>query len=106
MDNDLSGHINNCLLVSILRNLRHLPEKRPVRDAFWYSNYLYMMLGHVAEVLGNDSWEKLVTSRILKPLGMNNTWMLQTSTDVLTDDVARPYSFRDGEFQNGTLANF
>ena len=65
-----------------------------------------MMLGHVAEVLGKDTYENLVTSRILEPLGMNSTWMLKNPSDVLKADVARPYSFRDGEFQNGTLENF
>ena len=87
-------------------NLKYLPEKRPIRDARVYSNYLYMMLGHVAEVLGNDSWENLVTSRILEPLGMNSTWMLKKPTDVLKAGVARPYYVREGEFQNGTLDNF
>ena len=65
-----------------------------------------MLLGHVAEVLGTDTWENLVTSRILEPLGMNSTWILKKPTDVLKADVARPYSYRDGEFQNGTLENF
>ena len=65
-----------------------------------------MMLGHVAEVLGNDSWKNLVTSRILEPLGMNSTWMLKNPSDVLKAHVARPYSFRDGEFRDGTMENF
>ena len=62
-----------------------------------------MLLGHVAEVLGKDTWENLVTSRILVPLGMNSTRILKTPSDVLEADVARPNIYRDGGFQIGTL---
>ena len=85
------------------RNLKYLPAKRPIRDTWVYNNYLYMLLGHVAEVLGKDTWENLVASRILVPLGMNSTRILKTPSDVLEADVARPYIYRDGGFQNGTL---
>ena len=64
---------------------------------------MYTMLGHVSEVLGKDTWENLVTSRILEPLGMNSTRILKRPTDVLEADVAKPYIYRDGEFHNGTL---
>ena len=62
-----------------------------------------MLLGHVAEVLGKDTWENLVTLRILVPLGMNDTKILKNSHDVLESNVARPYVYKDGLFQNGTL---
>lgn len=102
----IAGFPEHFSRADLCKNLRYLPEKRPVRDGWWYSNYLYMMLGHVAEVLGNDTYENLVTSRIFEPLGMNSTWMLKKPADVLKADVAIPYSFRDGEFQNGTSENF
>ena len=62
-----------------------------------------MLLGHVAEVLGKDTWENLVTLRILVPLGMNDTKILKNPYDVLESNVARPYVYKDGRFQNGTL---
>lgn len=102
----LAGFPEDFSRTKLCKNIRYLPEKRPVRDVRVYNNYLYMMLGHIAEVLGKDTWENLVSSRILTPLGMNSTWILKNKTDVLKAGVARPYLFRDGEFQIGTLENF
>lgn len=83
--------------------MKYLPEENPVRDSFLYSNYMYLMLGHVTEVLGGDTWENLMTSKIFQPIGMNSTTFLLTPTDVLGPSMARPYIYKDGEYQNGTL---
>ena len=64
---------------------------------------MYMMLGHVIEVLGEDTWENLMNSKIFKPIGMDSTTFLKKPTDVLGLNVARPYIYKDGKFQNGTL---
>ena len=85
------------------RNLKYLPEEIPIRDGYIYNNYMYMMLGHVIEVLGDDTWENLMTSKIFKPIGMDNTTFLKEPTDVLGPNVARPYIYKDAMFQNGTL---
>ena len=71
-----------------------------MRDGFTYSNFMYIMLGRVAEVLGQDTWENLVTSRLFEPLGMNSTRILTEPQDVLADGVARPYVYSDGQFLN------
>ena len=85
------------------RNLKFLPEELPIRDGFIYNNYMYMMLGHVVEVLGNDTWSNLIKARILEPLGMDSTTFLMEPADDLGPHVARPYIYKDGKFQNGTL---
>ena len=64
---------------------------------------MYMMLGHVAEKLGQDTWENLVISKIFQPLGMNETSFLHLPSDILKTNVAKPYLFMNGVFQNGTL---
>ena len=74
-----------------------------MRDGFIYNNYMYMLLGHMAEVLGKDTWENLVRSRLFEPLGMNSTRILKRPPDVLEPDVARPYIYKDNHFQDGTL---
>ena len=83
--------------------MKFLPEERPIRDGFIYNNFMFMMLGHVAEVLGNDTWENLITTKLFQPLGMTNSTILKTPTELLKPDVARPYIYKDDEFQNGTL---
>ena len=62
-----------------------------------------MMLGHLTEILGKDTWENLVAERILQPLGMSRTRILRNPDDVLEPDVARPYIYKNDTFQNGTL---
>ena len=50
--------------------------------------------------------ENLVTSKILEPLEMDSTWILKNPSDVLKADVARTYSFRDGEFKKCHIGEF
>lgn len=83
--------------------MKYLPEEIPFRDAFIYNNYMYMLLGHVAEKLGGDTWENLVKTKLFEPIGMESTKFLLVPTDSQQDGVARPYIFKDGKFQNGTL---
>ena len=63
---------------------------------------MFMMLGHVTEVLGGDTWQNLVTSKLFKPIGMNSSRFIAEPDDTEAPHVARPYIYRDGEFQNGT----
>ncbi len=39
--------------------------------AFAYANVNYMLAGVVAERIGNDTWEHLITKRVFAPLGMS-----------------------------------
>ena len=83
--------------------MKYLPEQRPLRDEFIYSNFMYMMLGHVSEILGNDTWENLMTSRIFRPLGMTRTTILKDPADVIGPNVAKPYIYKGDGLLNGTL---
>lgn len=64
---------------------------------------MYGLLGHIAEKLGEDTWENLVTTKVINKIGMTSTRILQKPEDVLQDDVAKPYIFKDDAFHNGTL---
>ncbi|WAR28088.1 GIGA6-like protein [Mya arenaria] len=79
----------------LCKRMRYLPEQIPFRDSFIYNNYMYMLLGHVAEKLGGDTWENLVTSRIFVPLGMKSTKILKKKSDVLSSEMAHPYIYKD-----------
>ena len=84
------------------KRMKYLPEQKPVRDVFIYNNLMYMMLGHVAEVLGQDTWENLVTKKIFQPLGMNDTSIMKSPSDIFTPGVAQPYIYLHGKFVTGT----
>lgn len=90
-------------MLSFERSLKHLPEEIPVRDGFLYNNYMYVLLGHVTEILGGDFWENLMKTRILHPIGMENTSFILLPSDVFGSNVARPYIYKNGVFENGTL---
>lgn len=53
--------------------LRYLEPNEPFRSKTQYSNTIYNLLGHIAERISGDSWEKLVEERIFKPLGMSRS---------------------------------
>ena len=84
--------------------LKFLPEELPFLDGFLYNNYMFMMAGHVAEKLGQDTWESLMESKVLQPLGMNHAKFM-TMPSVVEDHTARPYVYlkKSNEFVNGTL---
>ncbi|WAR28019.1 GIGA6-like protein [Mya arenaria] len=99
----MSGFPPSTSREDLCKRMRYLPEQIPFRDSFIYNNYMYMLLGHVAEKLGGDTWENLVTSRIFAPLGMKSTKILQKTSDVLSNDMAHPYIYKDDMFENSTL---
>jgi CubicO group peptidase (beta-lactamase class C family) len=60
-----------------------------------------MLIGYITELLGNESWEDLITSRVLEPLGMTSSKVLLSSTDVLEDNVAKPYIMPGDQLKDG-----
>jgi CubicO group peptidase (beta-lactamase class C family) len=58
---------------NVVERLPHLKMNAEFRERWQYNNLMYMTAGHVAEVLGGDSWEALVRARIFGPLGMTRT---------------------------------
>ncbi|XP_060579581.1 gigasin-6-like isoform X2 [Ruditapes philippinarum] len=83
--------------------MKHLPQLFSFRDGFVYNNFMYMYLGHISDKLGGDTWENLLQSKVFLPIGMTSTQVLKQPEDLLKDKVAKPYIFRNNEFQNGTL---
>ena len=72
-----------------------MPATEPFRTKFHYSNYMYTLAGHVAEVLTNESWEHLVMHRLIKPLGMQNSGLVDQLDNL--DDIAKPYTLKNGK---------
>jgi CubicO group peptidase (beta-lactamase class C family) len=57
----------------IIRKLRFLDPFYSLREKFFYQNIGYMIVGHVAELTLEKSYEDLVDEFIFKPLGMNHS---------------------------------
>ncbi|XP_060560761.1 uncharacterized protein LOC132720615 [Ruditapes philippinarum] len=98
-----SGFPKSLSRAQLSMKMKYLPQLLPFRDRFLYNNFMFMYLGHIAEKLGEDTWENLLKSKVLLPIGMTSTQVLKQPEDVLKDNVAKPYIFNDNEFQNGTL---
>ena len=58
---------------------------------------MYMLAGHVAEKLGKASWEDLVRTRLMEPLGMTSSTFIRHLENWA--DLATSYA----ELDNGQL---
>ena len=55
----------------ISQRLRYIPLETSFRSAYAYDNVLYLVAGELIEAMSGMSWEDFISTRILKPLGMN-----------------------------------
>jgi CubicO group peptidase (beta-lactamase class C family) len=60
-------------LAEMIRRLRYIRLESGVRSRFAYNNIGYAMAGQIAASANRSSWEDLVRTRILGPLGMTET---------------------------------
>lgn len=73
IDSLLSYFLRGGDLDSTVRTARHIVPQGPY-GSFRYSNTGTTILGKVVENASGQSWDDFVTSRILKPLDMNNSY--------------------------------
>jgi len=57
----------------VVRNFQYLKPTSPFRTQFDYDNLLYLVAGEVIARVSEISWSDFVSTRIFKPLGMNNS---------------------------------
>ncbi len=74
----------------LFRRLRHLEPSAEFRSTFQYNNLMYMTAGLLAGRVADASWEELVRSRILEPLGMDRTSVTMAGLGG-ADDAATGY---------------
>jgi CubicO group peptidase (beta-lactamase class C family) len=68
---------------------------------------MYMLAGHVAEKLGDATWEQLVQTKIFDPLGMKSTRIMTSPDHVTSAPAARPYLYENGTTLGaGTPSNY
>jgi CubicO group peptidase (beta-lactamase class C family) len=67
----------------------HILKEDPIADLgakFLYSNRNFALLGIVAERVANEEWEKLITRRLFKPLGMKSAGFQAMGTPGTIDE--------------------
>jgi D-alanyl-D-alanine carboxypeptidase len=70
----------------VARAMKHHPDFQP-GTGWSYSNTGYVVLGMIVEKAAGRPWQEEVESRILKPLGMNHTYLPGT-----TSTLRRPHA--------------
>jgi CubicO group peptidase (beta-lactamase class C family) len=80
----------------IVRRLRHAEQSSSLRSRWEYNNSMYVVAGAVIEAVSGQSWERFVTERLLKPLGMETTMMVSTGIEE-RPNFAAAHAIREGE---------
>ncbi len=71
------------------------------REQFQYNNTMFMAAGYVAGQVTDSTYEEVVCSRILTPLGMTKTAFTDLSEDdpPFLDNIAFPHVMKDGSIR-------
>ena len=58
----------------LLKRMRLSTPTYPLRGGFVYHNLMYLAAGKVIEKVSGMPWDRFMTERVFRPLGMNNTF--------------------------------
>lgn len=78
----------------LVDRLKHLEFSKDFRETWQYNNLMYATAGYIIELVTGLPWEEFVKTRILEPLGMNNS---NFSVDVMKSnkDYSLPYALKE-----------
>jgi len=80
----------------MLRRVRLIEPAYPIRSNFIYQNVMYAAAGAVIESASEKPWAEVLRTRILEPLGMNDTMPTAAALATRTN-VASPHAIVAGE---------
>ncbi|KAJ4292732.1 hypothetical protein N0V90_009395 [Kalmusia sp. IMI 367209] len=60
---------------SVMRNMRNLPFKQPLRTKHQYCNIMYTCAAHTVSLLSNTPFQDFLRNRFWRPLGMDRTFL-------------------------------
>ena len=75
-----------------LRRMRWLHQEAPFRTAFVYSNIGYIAAGEASARAAGTSWESLVRTRIIEPLGLRDTYLWDERGKYASGNVASAHA--------------
>ncbi|KAF8945783.1 hypothetical protein BGZ47_001983 [Haplosporangium gracile] len=93
----------------LFKTLRHLSPPQKLKSYYKYSNTMYAVAGEASAKVANTTWENLVQTKLLDPLGLKNTGFAPSGMVKRSDNYALPYdakTFKDaqeGKFEKGRL---
>ncbi len=73
-DGDLLWYGTNYSRDEIVERFSKFPLSEEHRSRYGYQNIMFIVAGEVIEEISGLSWDEFVETRILNPLGMNNTF--------------------------------
>lgn len=71
-----------------------LPPQFPPGERFDYSNTNYLMLGRIAERVSGESYQDLLTTRIVEPVGLTGTAMPSATEVALPEPSPRGFTLQ------------
>lgn len=92
---DLIWYYSNFDRATVLRRLRHLETKYPIRARFGYQNIMFTAVGEAVGIATGGTWDDFVRNRFFTPLGMSNS---STTVKDLPANAAVPHAFVDGSY--------
>lgn len=98
---DFSFWNSNLSRAQIIAKMRLLKPEGQFRQDYGYCNSAFVTAGEIIPRVTGQSWEQYVETTILKPLGMNNTYMLTSGAENRAN-MARPYTTNYGPLQRLT----
>ena len=102
--NDLMWYGSGLTRKQIFDRLKYLSMGKGFRNTFDYNNLGYMTAGYLAGEVAGSSWEDLVRSSILTPLGMTTTNFSDTDS-AKSQDYALPYDEVNGKLERIPFAS-
>jgi len=93
---DLIWYYSDFNRTEVLRRLRHLELKSPLRSRFGYQNIMFTTAGEAVGAAAGGSWDAYVKDRFFTPLGMINS---STSIKDLPSNAATPHAYVDGAYR-------
>lgn len=65
-----------------------------------YSNYGASLAGFIVEQVSGEKYSEYINKNILRPLGMNNTFVEQPVPDAFKDNVSLGFKFNNGSYKS------
>jgi CubicO group peptidase (beta-lactamase class C family) len=79
----------------IIRRIRYIEPTAPFRSRYQYQNLMYLVAGQLLPLVSGESWEHAIETRLLDPLGMDET--TTSITDLDWNNVATPHEIVGGK---------
>lgn len=85
----------------LIDRIGQVPLAKPFRSTYQYQNLMFMAAGEAAARAASTTWEQLVQTRILSPLGMTNTGF-SAKDGLASPNHALPHNKRKGVVTTGS----